>query len=55
MKNRTCIYSTVIIAFSLIFAAGCQKEGVSKVNQTNGRASAVFNPNLTYGTMTDQE
>ena len=55
MKNRTCIYSTAIIALFLFFATGCKKDGVSKANQTNGRTSAVFNPNLTYGTMTDQD
>ena len=55
MKNRTCIYSTAIIALFLFFATGCKKDGVSKANQTNGRTNAVFNPNLTYGTMTDQD
>lgn len=54
MKNRTCIYSITIIALFLFIASGCKKED-SPINQTNGRTSAVFNPNLTYGTMTDQE
>ncbi len=55
MKNRTCIYSTIIIALFLFLVSGCKKDDVSPINQTNGRTSAVFNPNLTYGTMTDQD
>lgn len=55
MKNRTCIYSSTIFILILFLAFGCKKDEVSSINQTNGRSSAVFNPNLTYGTMTDQD
>ena len=55
MKTMTCIYSTSVIAIFLLIASGCRKDNVNPINKTNGRTSAVFNPNLTYGTMTDQD
>jgi len=55
MRNRSCIYSTISIALFLLFVTGCEKDNDSPINQTNGRTSAIFNPNLTYGTMTDQD
>jgi len=55
MKNRPCFYSTFSIVFFLLFITSCEKSNDSPINQTNGRTSAIFNPNLTYGTMTDQD
>jgi uncharacterized protein (TIGR02145 family) len=55
MKNRICLYSTIITAVFLVFASGCKKDEVKPVYQTNGKTTAIFNSNLTYGTMTDQE
>lgn len=55
MKNKTFIYSTTIFAFFLITVFGCKKEAVDPVNQTNGKTTAVFNPDLTYDSIIDQE
>lgn len=55
MKNRNCVYSIISIALFLFLASGCENDDDSPINQTNGRTSAVFNPDLAYGTMTDQD
>ncbi len=42
----------------LLFASSCEKEDdneSSSNNPTKGQTTAVFNPNLTYGTLTDQD
>ena len=54
MKNIKYIYLIIVIAF-LLFAYSCEKDDVNPINQTNGMTTAVFNPNLTYGTITDQD
>src|SRR5664279_4726494 len=33
----------------------CKKDDSTKGNQTNGKTKAIFNSNLTYGTITDQD
>jgi len=52
------IYSLLIMGVSILFASSCKKvddNEPSLNNPTNGKTTAVFNPNITYGTMTDQE
>ena len=42
----------------LVFASSCEKDddnGPSSGNSTNGKTTAVFNPDVSYGTMTDQD
>ncbi len=49
------IANTLLIVYSifLISIFGCQKDEIE--NPIQGNSSAVFNPQLTYGTMTDQD
>lgn len=44
-----------IIAVAIVVLNGCKKEDPNAGNPTNRRTSAVFNPNKTYGTLTDQD
>lgn len=46
-----------ILWFALFTFVACEKEENNDQtgNPTNGKTTAVFNPNLTYGTMTDQD
>ena len=59
MKNRQniSIFSLLIMGVFLVFASSCKKDnnGPSSGNSTNGKTTAVFNPSVTYGTMTDQD
>lgn len=55
IKRRTLICQIAIVAFSLILSSSCKKENENPINQTNGRTTAVFNSNLTYGALTDQD
>ena len=55
MKNIKYTSLTIIIAFFLLLSNSCEKDDVNPTNQTNGKTTAVFTPNLTYGTLTDQE
>jgi len=55
MKNTKYAYLTIITVLFLLLSTSCKKDDVNATNQTNGKTSAVFNPNLTYGTMTDQD
>jgi len=51
------INSFILIAlFAIVFNA-CKKSDTTPTvpNPTNGKTTAVFNPNKTYGTMTDQD
>ena len=54
LKN-SWIYSLIIIAMIVLLTTRCKKEDTGPVNPYNGKTSAVFNPDLTYGTMTDQD
>lgn len=50
------IYLLLMMGVFLFFAIGCDKdENPALDNPTNGKSTAVFNPALTYGTMTDQD
>lgn len=58
MKKRHKIFTSrlLIISVFLVFANSCEKDdGLSSNNPTNGKTTAVFNPDITYGTMTDQD
>jgi len=43
----------IAVTLLCLMIAGCKKEPVE--NPTNGRTTAVFYPNVGYGTMTDQD
>ena len=52
MKNR--IFSVTIVAIFLsLMMSSCKKDEPN--DATNGKTTAVFNPGLKYGTMTDQD
>lgn len=55
MKWHNKIGLFTVIAFLIILEYGCKKDEVVSVNPTNGLTTAVFNPDLTYGTLTDQD
>jgi len=48
------LFPLTIVALLLSFMINSCKKDESN-NATNGKTTAVFNPNLTYGTMTDQD
>ena len=55
MKKRQniSIYPLLIIVIFLVFTSSCEKDDENK--PTNGQTTAVFNTNVSYGTMTDQD
>jgi len=57
-KPETSIFPLMIVmGVFLAFASSCEKDDdnePSPNNPTNGQTTAVFNPAVTYGTMTDQ-
>ena len=58
MKSKNVFYSIVLFCILVLFINACNKKDdaiTPKVNTTNGKTTAVFNPAITYGTMTDQE
>lgn len=55
MRNKSSIYRISVIAFLVLIMYSCEKDNDYEVNLTNDQTSSVFNPNLTYGTMTDQD
>lgn len=48
------IYFSLLLMFFFLFGCG-KDENSEESNETNKKTTAVFNPNLTYGTVTDQE
>jgi len=50
-NNRIWIFPFVLAGFVLILASGCKKD-VKNITNSGG---IIFNPNLTYGTVTDIE
>ena len=44
-----------IITMAIVVLNDCKKEDPNAGNLTNRKTSAVFNPNKTYGTLTDQD
>ncbi|MDG1394950.1 MAG: fibrobacter succinogenes major paralogous domain-containing protein [Flavobacteriales bacterium] len=59
MSKRTNFLSSplLIMGVFLVFASSCEKDddNPASVNPTNGKTTAVFNPAVTYGSMTDQD
>lgn len=57
MRKRTSIrlFPLLIMVAFLAFAITCTKDENEPVNSLNGKTTAVFNSNVTYGTMTDQD
>lgn len=53
--TKTMFYQISIIAFLVAILYSCKKDDEIRINQTNDKTTAVFNPDLTYGTMSDQE
>ncbi|MCK5775069.1 MAG: fibrobacter succinogenes major paralogous domain-containing protein [Bacteroidales bacterium] len=54
MKTKTILITliTMLTVTALVFQS-CQKDEENPVNLTNGKTTAVFNPNKSYGTMID--
>jgi uncharacterized protein (TIGR02145 family) len=50
---KKTIKISVLVLFVILVIIACKKEKID--NPTNGKTNAVFNPDLTYGTMTDQD
>lgn len=53
MKNSKT--ALTLILFLLFLSCSKDDTNNSNENPTNGKTTAVFNPNLTYGTLTDQD
>jgi uncharacterized protein (TIGR02145 family) len=56
MKNK--LFYVVFFVIMILAFSSCEKEDdnePSSGNSTNGKTTAVFNPDVTYGTMTDQD
>jgi uncharacterized protein (TIGR02145 family) len=55
-KYHYWILPIIAIGFVLIFTNSCKKDDNNNPgNPTNGKTTAVFNSQLSYGTMTDQD
>lgn len=58
-KKQICfIFPLFIMGVFLVFTSSCAKDkGNNPIsnNPTSGQTTAVFNPSVTYGTMTDQD
>lgn len=52
-KGKISILQLLIMGVLLVFASSCEKDDDNIT--TNGKTTAVFNSNITYGTMTDQD
>ena len=52
MKSRILISPFIGLSFLLLFFHCCKKDDV---NPTNGKTTALFNPSISYGSLTDQE
>lgn len=52
-KYRSLISSIIVIFLFIISVHSCKKE--NGTNPTNGKTNAIFNPNKTYGSLTDQD
>src|ERR1035437_682216 len=52
---KKIIKISVLVLFVILVINGCKKDDNSPGSLYNGKTTAVFNNNLTYGTMTDQD
>ena len=55
MKSRNFIYLVISLLSSVVVMNSCVSDENGSGDQTEKVPSAVFNPNLTYGSMTDQD
>jgi uncharacterized protein (TIGR02145 family) len=57
MKKEKRIWSFlfVVIGITVLFTFSCKKDDNTPDNPTNGKTTAIFNPVLDYGSVTDQE
>ena len=55
MKTNHRFLLMVALASAALLFNACVKDDTSPINTTNGKTTAVFNPDKTYGTMTDQD
>ena len=58
MKKQTIsIFPLLIVGVFLVFASSCEKDDDNSYsgNSTNGKTTAEFNSDISYGTMTDQD
>ena len=46
---------SILISFVVLTISSCKKEDSISNKPTSGKSTAVFNPNVTYGKMTDQD
>jgi uncharacterized protein (TIGR02145 family) len=51
-RQNVSIYPLLIMYLFLVLVSSCEK---GNDNEANGKTTAVFNPDVTYGTMTDQD
>ena len=52
---KKLIRISVLVLFEIFVINGCKKENNSPDIPNIGKTTAVFNPSITYGTMTDQD
>jgi uncharacterized protein (TIGR02145 family) len=52
-KNRILIYSLIIMGFLLMLTYSCKKDDKKDDTTPTPNNGIIFNPNLTYGTITD--
>jgi uncharacterized protein (TIGR02145 family) len=50
---KKLIKISVLVLFVILVIIACKKENI--YNPTNGKTTVVFNPNISYGSMTDQD
>lgn len=55
IKNSALIYLIMILGIVSILTSNCERDEENLSNQTNGKTTAGFNPNLTYDSLTDQD
>ena len=57
MKKENIIWFLllVVIGFTMLFTTNCKKDDDKPDNPTNGKTTAIFNPVLDYGTVTDKD
>ncbi len=53
--KKNFLKTTVFIASLVLVLGACSKDDDEPVNPTNNKTTAVFNPKITYGSMTDQD
>jgi uncharacterized protein (TIGR02145 family) len=57
-RQNFSIFPFLIMGVFLVFTSSCEKDEDNNPalnNPTTGKTTAVFNPSVTYGTMTDQD